>query len=681
MAEITQENRLLAVTTPAGEDVLLLNRLSGEEEISRPFRFVLDLVADVKSGYPGQVKPHDLVGQPFTIRIDLEGGDDKYINGICESFSTGSQDDEFAHYTATLVPWFSLLSLTSNCWIFSKLTVPDIIQQVVSKCGFDLQFKANLTKSYTEWDYCVQYRETDFAFLSRIMEAEGIYYYFEHEDGKHTMVVADATSCYMALPIQSSFAYSPVTGVTELQDTIRVWSVEETIHPGKWTTRDYHHEMPANQLQVTEVSNVVCAEGKKFEIFDYPGDYAKKFNEPEKRIGSVQPEGDKLATLRVEEQEANRVVVSGESRCRAFTSGYKISVTGGTAAGSYLLTAVTHHVYQYPAYRNRDAVETAYENAFECIDASVPFKRVERTPRPVVHGLQTALVIDESPSGNTEEIWPDKYGRVLVRFPWDRDAKNACWLRVVQPWGGKSWGQQWLPRTGDEVAVAFLEGDPDCPVVVGSVYNAQNMPVFTLPDNKTQSGILTHSTPGGGSSNYNMLRLEDKIGKEEIYIQAEKDWNSLIKNNETRTVKNDRTTTIHVNDSRTVETENDSIDVQQGKRTISVMGDRSETVKQGNISTTAQQGNISTTAQQGNISTTASMGNISTTASMGNISTSADMGNISTQASLGNITIEASVGSITISGLSGVTISCGASSISMTPASISISAPMVMINS
>ncbi len=663
MPDITQENRLLAITTPAGKDVLLLDRLSGEEGVSRPFRFVVDLVADVQNGDPSKVMPHKVVGQAFTIRIALEDGKSKYINGICESFSTGPVDAEFAHYSATVVPWFSLLNLSSNCSIFSDMAVPDIIQKVVSNSGFSSQFQSKLTKTYTIWDYCVQYRETDFAFLSRIMEAEGIYYYFAHDDGNHTMILADAPSCYETLPNQPTFAYSPVTGVQNLEDTIREWSVEERIHTGKWTTRDYHHEMPSNDLQVSEVSNVVCEAGKSYEIFDYPGDYARKFNKPELRIGDIKPEGEKLATLRIEEQEANRVVVSGRSLCRAFTPGYKITVTGGDAAGSYFLTGTAHRAFQYPDYRNRDAVQPAYENTFMCIDASVPFKHRERTPRPVVLGLHTALVIDESSSGNSEEIWPDKYGRVRVRFPWDRDAKSACWLRVVQPWGGKSWGQQWLPRTGDEVAVAFLEGDPDCPVVVGSVYNSQNMPIFTLPDNKTQSGIQTHSSPGGGASNYNMLRLEDKIGKEEIYIQAEKDWNSLIKNDETRTVKNNRTTKIHVNDSRTVETGDDSIDVQQGKRTISIMGNLSETVKQGNISQTAQQGSISTTAN------------------MGNISTQADMGNISTQADLGSITIQASVGSITISGLSGVTISCGASSIEMTPASISISAPIVMINS
>ncbi|HET8636177.1 MAG TPA: type VI secretion system tip protein TssI/VgrG, partial [Acidobacteriaceae bacterium] len=266
----------------------------------------------------------------------------------------------------------------------------------------------------------------------------------------------------------------------------------------------------------------------------------------------------------------------------------------------------------------------------------------------------SALVVDESESGNTEEIWPDKYGRVRVRFNWDRSAKYACWLRVVQPWAGKSWGQQWLPRIGDEVAVSCLEGDPDCPVVVGSMYNSDNMPIFALPDNKTQSGILTRSSTGGGTENFNMLRFEDKTGSEEIYFQAEKDWNSLIKHDETRTVKNNRTTTIHVDESRTVETGNDTIDVQKGKRTITVMGNISETCKQGNISTEANQGNISVTA---------------------------DMGNISEKASLGNITIEASVGKVSVTGLSEIELTCGASSIQMTPASISIKAPMVLINS
>jgi type VI secretion system secreted protein VgrG len=668
---ITQDNRLLAITTPAGKDVLLLNSFSGVEGVSRPFRFDLELVSEASIGNPSKVKPHELVGQPFTIRIALESGNERYISGLCESFSVGRQDDELAYYKASLVSWFSFLSLASNCRIFQKKTVPDIVQQVFNDCGFS-DYQVSLTKDYTAWDYCVQYRETDFAFVSRILEAEGIFYYFQHDSGKHTMILSDDPGSYKPLPEENTFNYAFVTGVQEdLQDTIRTWNSEERIHAGKWSTRDFHHEMPTNNLQITEPSDAVATPGQRFEMYDYPGDHAKKFNDPAQRLGNVHPEGEKLNKNRMQELEATRVEFSGMSRCRAFTSGYKITVAGGNAGGTYLLTGVTHRVLQAPDYLNHQMPPDPYTNEFQCIDASVPFKPPQETPKPVISGLQTALVVDESSSGKSEEIWPDKYGRIRARFPWDRESKYACWLRVVQPWAGKAWGHQWLPRTGDEVAVSFLEGDPDQPVVIGSIYNSDNMPVFSLPDNKTQSGVLTHSTPKGGSSNYNMLRFEDKKDSEEIYIQAEKDWNSLIKHDETRTVKNNRTTKIHVNESRTVETGDDTIDVQQGKRTITVMGDLSETVKTGNNSIAIQTGKRSITV----------MSDISETSQTGNISTKADIGNISTQATLGNITIQANVGSISISGLQGVTISCGASSISMTPASISISAPMVMINS
>jgi type VI secretion system secreted protein VgrG len=317
------------------------------------------------------------------------------------------------------------------------------------------------------------------------------------------------------------------------------------------------------------------------------------------------------------------------------TSGYRCHVTGGFAEGSYLLTEVRHDANQWPAYGTRSGGRNPYKNSFRAIPSSRVFVPAVR-PHPGIQGLQTAFVIDESPSGNTEEIWPDKYGRVRVRFHWDRDAKYGCWLRVVQPWAGRSWGQQWIPRVGDEVAVTFLEGDPDCPVVIGGLYNSANMPVFSLPDNKTQSGILTHSSRGGGSSNFNMLRFEDKIGSEEIYTQAEKDQNALIKHNETRTVKNNRTTTIHVDDARTVETGSDTLSVQQGSRTVTVKQD---------ITTTSQSGSVATTAQ------------------------------------LGSITITASSNSITINGQTQITLQCGKSTITMTQADISIKAPMVLINS
>jgi type VI secretion system secreted protein VgrG len=678
--EITQNHRLLQLSTPAGNDVLLISSFTGYEAISRPFRYVLELVADVKNAMPDKVKPHDLVGQMFTLKVVLDGADEpKVITGFCESFATRAVDDEFAHYTAVLVPWFTFLNMNSNVRFFQNKTVPQIVSQVISDAGFASSFQDSTTKTYTSWDYCTQYRETDFAFISRILEAEGIYYYFApDESAGHKLVIADATSCYNNLPLISSFAYSPVAGVLDLSDTIRVWSEEERIHTGKWSLNDYHHEMPTSNQNKSSPSTVVASPGKKFSMYDYPGYFTKKFNEPSKRTADVTPEGSKLADVKMQTEEVTRVEFTGVSRCRAFQTGFKITVTGGAAAGNYLLTEVLHRGNQQPAYRERDEVPDAYSNTFRCIAAGVVFTPPHLTPKPLVYGLHTAVVATDSKG---EEIWPDKYGRVKVIFPWDLQKKNSCWLRVAQPWAGKSWGHQWLPRVGDEVVISFLEGDPDQPIVVGSVYNSDNMPVFSLPDNKTQSGFQTHSSKGGGSSDYNMMRFEDKQGSEEIYIQAQKDWNSLIKHDETRTVKNDRTTTIHANDTRTVEEGNDKLTVQQGNRTTTIHVNDSRTLETGDDTVTVQAGKRTITVAQ-NVAVTSQQGSISTQAQMGNISTTADMGNISTTADVGNISVQASVGSVKISsGLEGVTISCGASSIQLTPASIMINAPMVLINS
>jgi type VI secretion system secreted protein VgrG len=394
--------------------------------------------------------------------------------------------------------------------------------------------------------------------------------------------------------------------------------------------------MPQNTLEVPESSLHMTEVNSNLSVFDYPGGYAKKFNEPQQRLGDVRPEGEKLVRLQMEQKETSHIVYDGASYCRAMMSGYKFSVTGGSQVptGPYLLTSIQHHAVQHPAYLTGNEVPSFYHNAFSSMPASVPFLPARVTPKPIVHGPQTARVIDESPSGTSEEIWPDKYGRVRVRFPWDREAKYACWIRVAQPWAGNMWGHQWIPRVGDEVVVTFLEGDPDCPLIVGSVYNATNMPPFTLPDNKTQSGILTHSSKGGGSANYNMLRFEDKMGSEEVFFQAEKDLNAVVENDETRKVGDSRTTTIHVDDTETVETGNHALTVSQGNRTCTI-----------------------------------SRGNDSLTVSLGNVTHDAPMGSYQVTAMQVQVTATTSI-----------QLTCGGSSIQMTPMSITITSPMVNIN-
>ncbi len=628
--QITQQGRALRVYTALDFDVLLIEKLSASEGISRPFRFTVKLLANVLTGMNQKVTADKLVGKPMTIELELAGGKTRYFSGIVESFTKEGQDDQFAYYRAEVVPWFWLLDLKADCRIFQDQTVLQVIQKILGELEFDKYFRSDLTKTYTTWDYCVQYRETDFAFLSRLMEEEGISYYFEHtEDHQHILVLTDTPDGPKDCPQESSFRFDPEVGVGEAEDAIRSWETSQKLSSGKWVLRDYHFEMPRNTLEVPEDSLHVIDENRSLDVFDYPGDYAKKFNEPAERLAQVRPEGDKLVRLQMEQDEASHIVYDATSYCRAMTSGYKFTVTGAgqVPVGPYLLTSVQHSAVQHPAYMGGVEVAAFYDNSFSCIPASVPFHPPRDTPEPIVYGPQTARVIDESASGSTEEIWPDKYGRVRVRFPWDREAKYACWIRVAQPWAGNMWGHQWIPRVGDEVVVTFLEGDPDCPLIVGSVYNSDNMPPFTLPDNKTQSGILTHSSAGGGSSNYNMLRFEDKQGSEEIFVQAEKDLNAVVEHDETRKVGNNRTTTIHVDDTETVETGNHSLTVSQGNRTCTI--------------------------------------------SVGSDSLTVDMG---------NITHEATIGSYKVTALGGITLTCGASTIEMTPASITITSPMINLN-
>jgi type VI secretion system secreted protein VgrG len=531
MAEqITQQDRALQVFTPLDFDVLLIESLAGVEQMSRPFRFTVKLLANVLTGMPQKVSADKLVGKSMAIEIKLVDGKTRFLSGVVESFTKEGQDDEFAYYRAEIVPWFSLLDLKADCRIFQDQTVPEVIQKIVDELGFTHFFRSDLSKQYTKWDYCVQYRETDFHFLSRLMEIEGIAYHFEHnDDHTHVLVLTDSPDGHKDCPQKSTFRYDPEVGMGDYEEVIRSWETTQELSSGKWVLRDYHFEMPRNTLEVNETSVHVTDENKNLDFFDYPGAYAKKFNKPESRLGQVRPEGEKLVRLHMEQQEASHIVYNGSSYCPELTSGYKFTVTGAAQVpnGPYLLTSIHHNAVQHPAFRAGAVVLAYYNNAFTCILASVPFLPARTTPKPIVYGPQTARVIDENPEPQ-EEIWPDKYGRVRVRFPWDREAKYACWIRVAQPWAGNMWGHQWIPRVGDEVVVTFLEGDPDCPLIVGSVYNSDNMPPFKLPDNKTQSGILTHSSKQGTTANYNMFRFEDKKGSEDVLLHAEKTMHNSV---------------------------------------------------------------------------------------------------------------------------------------------------------
>ena len=516
----TQDNRRIGVATPLGTDVLLLSSFQGEEGISRLFHFDLELLSENES-----IDFDAMVGKNVTIWITLADGNERYINGQVSRFSQGGRDANFTSYHAEVVPWLWFLTRTSDCRIFQKKKAPDIIQKIFTDFGFK-DYALRLYGSFVEREYCVQYRETAFNFVSRLMEEEGIFYFFEHENGKHTLVLTNSPTEHKPCPHQATVRYEKSAGGWQDNDVILEWRLQQELRSGKYTLDDYDFENPATDLTVN-----VSGKGT-YELYDYPGEYTKR------------AAGDDLVRVRLQETETPYQVGYGSSDCRAFTSGYKFNLTDhyrGNQNQAYALTLVRHAASQGGDFRSRSMAtndeEFNYRNNFECIPGSTPFRPSRLTPEPVVQGAQTAVVV--GPSG--EEIFTDKYGRIKVQFHWDREGKldenSSCWIRVSQLWAGKKWGSVYTPRVGQEVIVDFLEGDPDRPIVTGRVYNGEQLPPYDLPGEKTKSTIKTYSSKGGGG--FNEIRFEDKKGSEQIFIHGEKNLDVRIKKDVFETFGND----------------------------------------------------------------------------------------------------------------------------------------------
>jgi type VI secretion system secreted protein VgrG len=463
------------------------------------------------------------------------------------------------------------------------------VGKVLKDAGIsDYQFHTYGT--YPVRDYCVQYRESSLNFISRLLEEEGLFYFFSHTDTKHTIIFADKNTVGGACPGQETAEYSfdQEGWVGEGEEGVATLERIETAFTGKAALTDYNFENPSLNL-LENLGSV------NEEAFDYPGEYTAK------------EDGSRYTRIRLEEREALQFVVNGSSRCRAFRPGYTFKLKGHYRSDTnieYFLTVVTHEALD-STYRQDKDKSHRYNNTFKAIPKSVPYRPPRDTMRPTVHGLQPALVVGKA----GEEIWVDKYGRVKVQFYWDRLGKknenSSCWLRVSQIWAGKNWGWMTIPRIGQEVLVDFLEGDPDRPIIVGRVYNADQMPPYTLPDNQTQSGIKTRSSKGGTGDNCNEIRFEDLKGSEMLTVHAEKDMDTSVENNDTQLVQNNRT--INVN----------------GTHTETIVKDTGITVTQGNHSLTLNQGNQSTDLDMGNQSTSIKVGNQTTTLDLGKVATTA----------------------------------------------------------
>lgn len=558
MPALSQESRFISINTPVGANELVISSFSGTEYLSKPFNFRVELLSQNHD-----IKANDLLGKTVDIELKLSSGESRYFNAYVSQFSAGGRrSGGYRSYSAELVPWFQLLTLYSDCKIFQNKKADAIIKDVFGERGFS-DFEVNTTGTFKEREYTVQYRETDFQFVSRLMEEEGMFYYFKHEQGRHVMVIGDSSSAYEACA-ESEAMYVEGEGY---DDRLTQWENEASLVSGKWSQKDYNFETPSTNL-FTTVSTVLETPGlDKFEQYDYPGLYRNK------------NEGDTLTRIRMEEEESFHNEVNASGNYRSFFAGGTFSIGEHIIASeegkSYVITSISHQIRE-SNYELGESGGFEYVNDFQCIPDSVKYRPPQTTRKPFVQGPQTAVVV--GPSG--EEIYVDEYGRIKVQFHWDRvgkkDDKSSCWIRVSQQWAGQKWGAIFTPRIGHEVIVSFLEGDPDQPIVTGCVYNAENMPPYDLPANKTQSGWKTRSSKSGGTANFNELRFEDKKGSEEIYIHAEKDQNNVVENDETTEVGNDRTE--NVGNNETIEIGNNRTEKVGKDEKITIGANRNETV-------------------------------------------------------------------------------------------------------
>lgn len=555
---VTQKYREIEIITPLGTDVLLLQSFMLKEELGRLFTINVDLASEQDIDFA------EILGQNISIRLDLQE-ENRFFNGYITSISQAVNEGQFHRYHATIHPWLWMLTRTSDCRIFQEMTVPDIINEVCNGLGFS-DIESKLTADYRTWEYCVQYRETDFNFISRLMEQEGIYYYFTHEEGKHTLNLADSSSSHSPLEGGADIDYHPLSeGEAHDEVCINRWFFSQKIQPGTCVLTDYDFKFPKTALEVDAKIAKDHSESE-YEIFDYPGEYV------------VSGDGDNYVRTRIEELHTQHAQAQGQGNVRRIGCGALFTLANFTRKDQnreYLLVSVTHN-FQGDDFEAGSGGSSSYTNSFSVVASDVVFRPARMTAKPVVQGPQTAVVV--GPGG--EEIYTNEHGQVKLQFHWDRygesNENSSCWVRVSQLWAGKTWGGIHIPRIGQEVIVEFLEGDPDRPIVTGRVYNGDQTPPYDLPANKTQSGIKSRSSQGGSGANFNEIRFEDKMGEEQVYVHAEKNQDNIVENDETTFVGHDRTEDI--GNDETITIGNDRTEKVGNDETITIGHDRTELV-------------------------------------------------------------------------------------------------------
>jgi len=529
----TQQNCEIEIITPLGADVLLLREMTVTEELGRLFSINVELDSTEDIDF------EKLLGQNVSIRLNLVQGK-RFFNGFVTSISQGASEGRFARYSVMIHPWLWFLTRTSDCRIFQNKTIPDIIKEVLKEHGFS-DIVSRLKGSYRTWDYCVQYRETDFNFISRLMEQEGIYYYFMHEQAKHTLYLADDLASHDKLP--SGYVipyYPPDQAVTREEECISSWRITKQIQSGAYCLNDYDYENPKADLSAS--SHIVRNHSKaNLEVYDYPGEYLKY------------GDGSNYAKIRIQELQHQFECMQGQGNVRGLICGGLLKLNlfpRSDQNREYLVTSVTHNIRVASFESTTGDGGNLYNNYFTVIDSNTPYRSARVTPKPFIQGSQTAEIV--GPSG--EEIYTDDQGRVKLQFHWDRygrhNENSSCFMRVSQVHAGKGFGGIDIPRIGEEVIVNFLEGNPDRPIIIGRVYNGENRAPNGLPAQKMVSGLQSNSTPGGGGNN--SIMLNDTKGKEQLAINGQHNMDTTVGNDQSNKINNNRKTEVGVDDDQSV---------------------------------------------------------------------------------------------------------------------------------
>ena len=670
--EFVQEDRVLSIDKVGGIE-FSLGGFVGSEEMSGLFSYRLEVTSTNLN-----VEAKDVIGKPVGFRIedhaDIDSdraGSPREFHGVIAEIYAGQKSVDHRDYTLVVVPWLWMLRKRTDCRIFQKKTVVEIVEAVFGNLGFSDFDKSNIRGTYPKLDFCVQYRETDFDFVSRLLEEFGIFYFFRMSAGMHKMILADESVAHAAC--ETNGVKQGEGSVDERH--VRRWTKHLTHVSGMARYRDYNFSTPTDTLEAQESSVVDLPKKDSYVLYDYPGRYP------------TVSDGGKRAKARIEAEEVSHCIVDGDGNVESFSAGTKFKIESHDCeeeeGQEYVLTGVVHRVYMMPSSDLKPRLY--YANEFECIPKRVVFRPARVTPRPVVKGPQTAVVVGTS----GEEIDPDKYGAVKVQFHWDRegqkDENSSCFVRVSQPIAGKNWGGLWLPRIGQEVVVEFLEGDPDRPLITGSVYNEDNMPPYELPANKTQSVMKTRSTKEGKAENFNELRFEDKKGSEQIYFHAEKDFDRVVENNDTLVVGKDGegSQTITIEKDRTIEVKegNDTYTVKKGDRTATVeTGNDTYTVKKGDRTLTIETGKDTHTVKTGDRLVSVDTGNDTHTVKMGNRAVNVDMGNDTLTIKMGNQTTKLNLGKSTTDAMQGIELKVGGSSIKIDQMGITLKGMMVTVD-